>query len=151
MKLAEALITRADLLKKIGQIRKRMTQSAMVQEGETPAEEVEVLLVTYDELMSELCELIKKVNHTNGMTSFGSGSIADAIAERDNLRSRISAHRDLYEAATVQQNRYSRSEIKYVRCVDAAELQKGIDLLSKQYRELDTRIQEANWNTDLQD
>ncbi|MEJ4107246.1 hypothetical protein V5S92_10735, partial [Corynebacterium accolens] len=30
-----------------------------------------------------------------------------------------------------------------------AELRKRVDDLSKQYRELDTRIQQLNWNTEL--
>lgn len=36
MKLAEALVLRADLQRQIAQLRNRLTQSALVQEGETP-------------------------------------------------------------------------------------------------------------------
>ena len=149
MKLAEALIARADLQKKIAQMRTRMDQNAKVQEGEKPAEAVEELLPVFDSMMSELETLIKRINRTNGAAAFGGGTLTDAITERDNLRSRIHAYRELYNAAAIKQERYSRSEVKYVRCVDTVDLQKRIDTLSKQYREIDTGIQGANWIIEL--
>jgi hypothetical protein len=39
--------------------------------------------------------------------------------------------------------------VKFVATVSIAQLQKQIDSLSKQYREVDTRLQELNWNTEL--
>ena len=44
MKLAEALQERADLNRRIEQLRNRLENSALVQEGERPAEAPEVLL-----------------------------------------------------------------------------------------------------------
>lgn len=149
MKLAEALIARADLQTKIAQIRSRMEQNAKVQEGEQPAESVEELLTLYDGMMTELEILIKRINRTNGTASLGSGTLTDAIAERDCIRGRINAYRELYDAAAIKQERYSRSEVKYIRCIDTAHLQSKIDEMSKQFRELDTRIQSANWNEEL--
>ena len=149
MKLAEALISRADLQKKIAQMRSRMEQNAKVQEGENPAESVVELLPQYDCMLSELETLIKKINRTNGVTAFNNGTLTDAITERDCLRAKIHAYRELYDAAAIKQDRYSRSEIKYIRCVDTTALQNKIDALSKEYREMDTKIQEANWYTEL--
>jgi len=149
MKLAEALIERADLQKQIAQLRSRMVQNAKVQEGETPAEAVETLLPLYEAMMQALETLIRRINRTNSTTPLEEATLADAIAARDSLRGRISAHRELYDAAAIQQGRYSRSEVKYIRCVDTAMLQKRIDGLSRQFRELDTKIQAANWMTEL--
>lgn len=149
MKLAEALITRADTQKKIAQIRTRMEQNAKTQEDEDPAEVVAELLPVYDSLMDKLETLIKQINRTNGTTVLGEGTLVDAIAERDCLRARINAYRDLYNAAAIRQERYSRSEVKYIRCIDTIQLQKKIDELSKKYRELDTQIQAVNWTTEL--
>ena len=53
------------------------------------------------------------------------------------------------EAASTRQDRYSKSEVKFVATVSIAELQKQVDQLSKKFRELDTRLQELNWSTDL--
>jgi hypothetical protein len=44
MKLAEALIERADLQKKISEIEERLDRVSKVQEGETPAEDPNLLL-----------------------------------------------------------------------------------------------------------
>ena len=46
-------------------------------------------------------------------------------------------------------NRYSNKEIKIHSTVDVAELQKSLDTLSKDLRELNIKIQSANWTTDL--
>jgi len=39
--------------------------------------------------------------------------------------------------------------VKFVPTLSISQLQKEIDLLSKKFRELDTRLQELNWNTEL--
>lgn len=61
----------------------------------------------------------------------------------------ISVLREVLDNANVRSDRYSRNEIKFVRTIDVAALQKQIDELSKQLRELDVRLQQANWMTDL--
>ena len=55
----------------------------------------------------------------------------------------------LADAASTRQDRYSKSEVKFVATVSVAALQKEVDSLSKLYRETDTRLQELNWNTEL--
>jgi len=72
-----------------------------------------------------------------------------ALAERDILSLRRTAYADLAQAASVRQDRYSKSEVKFISTVDVAALQKKADDLAKQYRELDARIQEANWQVEL--
>lgn len=151
MKLAEALIDRADLQKKIAQTRSRILQNATTQEGEEPVEDVAKLIPLYDNLVAQLANLIKRINRTNGTAALGDGTLTDAIAERDCLRSKIVAYRELYSAATIKQDRYSKTEIKTVRCINPLEVQKNIDAMSKQYRVLDTSIQAANWQVDLAD
>ena len=62
MKLAEALILRADLQKRIEQLRIRLNNNAKVQENDTPAENPETLLNELDECVNQLTILIKKIN-----------------------------------------------------------------------------------------
>ena len=149
MKLAEALIERADLQHKIGQIENRMEVNAKVQEGDKPAESVDELIPLFEKSMDELELLITRINKTNSNTTFEGMTLSDAITKRDNLKSKIRAYRSLHETATFSRDRYSAQEIKYVRCVDVAKLQKIIDDLSKDYRELDTKMQGLNWTVDL--
>lgn len=149
MKLAEALMARADLQRKIAQIEKRMRQNAKVQDGDEPAEVIERLIPEYERTMDELEGLIAQINRTNNQTSLESSTLSEAITRRDCLKSKIHAYRDLYEAAAISQDRYSSKEIRFVRCVDPAKLQEKIDYLSKLYRQLDTKIQERNWTADM--
>ncbi len=60
-----------------------------------------------------------------------------------------SIYSDIISTAAQQSNRYSRSEIKVLSTVNVTEIQKQVDRISRQYRELDTKIQAANWNTEL--
>jgi hypothetical protein len=150
MKLAEALIERADLQRQTAQMRNRLALNAKVQEGETPAEDANVLLSQYDEAMDALEALIIRINRANATAAFENGTLTDAIARRDCLRSKINTYRELYEAAAIRQERYSRSEVKFVRCIDTAVLQDKIDAMSKAYRQLDTKIQEMNWTVELE-
>ena len=149
MKLAEALIKRADLKKRIAQIESRMAANVKVQEGDEPAEDVYALIDQYDQLMARLEELIIRINKTNHATAFEDGTLADAIAKRDALKAKIPAFRSLYDEASVTHDRYSMKEIRLVRCVNVQELQRKIDKLSKAYRELDTKMQGLNWTVDL--
>jgi hypothetical protein len=151
MKLAEALILRADLQKIAAQLEQRMKQNAKAQEGDEPPEAVEDLISQYEGVMSELAALIARINRTNHSEPLGGGTLAEAITRRDCLKAKLGAYRELLAAASVTQDRYSRSEVRFVRCVDVAELQSRIDRLSKEYRELDTKMQGMNWTVDLAD
>ena len=150
MKLAEALILRADAKKSFEQLRQRLINNAKVQEGDKPAENPEELLKEIERTANEYEKLIKRINKTNSETEFNKGkTLTDALAERDVLILKRGVYSGLVNAATVSQQLYSRSEIKFVSTVDVGKMQKQVDKLSKQYRELDAKIQEFNWKTDL--
>src|SRR5207248_4024420 len=86
MKLAEALILRADCQKRIAQLKSRLLTNAKVQEGDKPAETPQELIVELGRVSNELLDLIKRINRTNSATAFaGHGTISDALAERDVL------------------------------------------------------------------
>ena len=53
------------------------------------------------------------------------------------------------QAAAHKVNLYSHSEIKILSTVDVAALQKQIDEIARQIRQLDTTLQGANWQIDL--
>jgi hypothetical protein len=150
MKVAEALILRADLQTRYSQIQQRLIQNAKVQDGEKPAEEPDKLLKEAEAVSAELQGLIQRINTTNSQTKLDGGmSISDAIAVRDILRMNHSLYRQLAGAAVVTQDRYTKSEVKFRSTVNIATLQKKADDLARKHRELDTKIQEANWRTEL--
>ena len=150
MKLAEALILRADCQKRFEQLKARIIRGAKVQEGDQPAENPVQLLAELERVAAELADLIKRINRTNAKTLYQDGkTISDALAERDVLALRRAFYGDLAQAAAVTQDRFTRTEVKYVRTVDVGETQKKADELAKAYREMDARIQELNWRTEL--
>ncbi len=150
MKLAEALVLRADKKKRIEQLKQRILRNAKVQEGQKPAEDPEELIKEMERISEELVELIQRINKTNSSTEFENGvSLADAIANRDILMLRSSVYRDLAQAATITQDIRTKSEVKFKGTVRVSQIQERADELAKAHRELDTRIQELNWKTEL--
>ena len=149
MKLAEALIQRADAQKRLEQLRQRLGRSAKVQEGEQPPEDPQELLAEVDSVITEMTRLIQQINRTNASTQFDENhTLTDVLAERDTLMLRRNVLATLINASTAQP-RYGRMEIKEFPTINIAEIQKQIDDLSRQYRELDTAVQQLNWTIDL--
>lgn len=150
MKIAEALILRADLQKRLEQIRARLYNNVLIQEGEEPSEQPGDLLKEFQGVQKNLKELIKVINQTNHQSSFNDElTIAEALVERDALLSQRNLYLQAAERASEKQDRYSRTEIKSVSTIDVKEFQKKADDLAKKYRQLDTKIQGLNWNIDL--
>lgn len=149
MKLAEALILRADLQKRIDQLRVRLNNNAKVQENDEPSEKPEELLNELDNNINQLKILIKQINKTNCVTISNGQTLADLIAERDTLTLKSNILRGFLNIAGQKVNLYSTTEIKIMSTVDVPALQKELDLLSKKIRETDTELQQANWLTEL--
>ncbi len=149
MKLAEALILRADLQKRIDQLRVRLNNNAKVQENDEPSENPEELLNELDNNINQLKILIKQINKTNCVTVSNGQTLADMIAERDTLTLKSNILRGFLNIAGQKVNLYSTTEIKIMSTVDVPALQKELDLLSKKIRETDTELQQANWLTEL--
>lgn len=152
MKLAEALIARADHQRRLEQLKQRLMQNARVQEGDEAAESPAQLLQEIERVAAQLEELIRRINRTNAATSFdGEMTITDALAARDILRLRHELYRSLAQAAAAKQDRFSRFEVKFESTVDVGQIQQQADDLAREHRDLDTRVQELNWQTELLD
>ena len=150
MKLAEALLERKSLMQKVEKLRERLTQSALVQEGDAPHEQPQELMSALNDTITQLEALIKRINGTNNVARLPDGAtVSDAIVQRDMLNLRRIGVEQVAEAATVQSQRWSRNEIKFVPTVNAAELRKEVDALAKACRELDAQIQAVNWTVEL--
>jgi hypothetical protein len=152
MKVAEALILRADHQRRLQQLKQRLLRNAKVQEGDDPAEDPRGLIAELERVAADLERLIQRINRTNAATALaGAGTVSDALARRDVLALRHGAYRDLAQAASVEQARYSRSEVKFRSTVDVAAIQRRADDLAREHRELDATIQASNWATELQE
>lgn len=78
----EALQERADLNRRIEQLRNRLENSALVQEGERPAEAPEVLLEELEHCAARLEELMVRINLTNSRTMVDGLTLTELIAEK---------------------------------------------------------------------
>ena len=114
MKLAEALSIRADLQNRIDQLKSRLKYSAKVQEGDQPSEDVNELYKELDECLSQFEEIVYRINRTNMQTVHEGETLTQMIARKDALKLRLTVMRDLLKHV-VENDRYGRQEIKYVR------------------------------------
>nr|WP_076388717.1 DIP1984 family protein [Vaginimicrobium propionicum] len=150
MLLAEALAQRADITRRIDQLRIRLTGVARVQEGESPDEDPAALLNEINNLLGQLEVLIRRINATNSRTLFEDvGTLTDALARRDVLAKKREILVSVADAAATRQDRFSRQEIKYVATMNVTQLRSEADEAARAYRDLDTEIQRINWSTEL--
>ncbi len=149
MKLAAALLERADLQRRNSEISGRLNNNAKVQEGARPHEDPKVLIRELDQNFIRLEELISRINHTNDMSEIDGVSLTTLLAKRDCIKKKLGILRDFLNDASAPVSRYSLKEIMIYSTVEVAALQKTVDLLAKELREVDEKIQEANWIIDL--
>lgn len=149
MKLAAALLERANLQEKISELGHRLNNNAKVQEGEQPAEQPKELLEELNNTIGRMEELISQINLTNSKTIHNGKTITELLAHRDCLKEKIQIIRDFLDYSSNLVNRATRSEIKIRSTIPVKETQKKLDILSKELRETDELIQELNWTTEL--
>ena len=118
MKLAEALQERADLNRRIEQLRYRLNNNVLVQEGEKPLEDPAALLEELESSFTRLEWLIARINLTNCAVKVEGRSLTELIARRDVLSLRAEAYRRLVEEASQNTHRATRTEIKILSAVD---------------------------------
>ena len=149
MKLAEALQERADLNRKLDELRRRLCNNVLTQEGEAPSEDPSALLRELDAAIARLETLMAQINLTNCRTKAGGMTLTELIAKKDALMLKLSAYRDLVYTAGQSVSRARGTEIRVVAVLKASELQKQVDETAKEIRRLDNLLQETNWKTKL--
>lgn len=149
MKLAEALQERADLNRRIEQLRYRLNNNVLVQEGEKPLEDPAALLEELESSFTRLEWLIARINLTNCAVKVEGRSLTELIARRDVLSLRAEAYRRLVEEASQNTHRATRTEIKILSAVDVPALQRQADDAPRELRLLDNTLQATNWTADL--
>jgi hypothetical protein len=150
MKLAEALLLRSDLQKKVASLRERVVANAVVQEGDEPHEAPDQLMKEAFGVLAELETLVSNVNKTNLATQLPDGrTLTQAIARRDTLAQEHALLIAAIAGCRKEPGRFGVREIKWVAILEVSKLQKQADDLAKTLRELNGLIQQANWEADL--
>lgn len=151
MKLAEALLLRSDIQKKLASLQTRAQKYVVVQEGEQPAEDPRTILRQIDAIASELQRLVFAINRMNLQHHIKSGeSLTEALAKRDVLALRHRILQSIIESCTKPAERYGMKEIRWVLTVDVRSIQEQVDGMAKEIRELNAAIQEAGWQVELE-
>ncbi len=153
MKLAQALMERSDMQEKLIAIENRIISNLKVQEGQELIEDPNELMEEYKAVNDRLTLMIQAINRTNMKTSIEGGemTIAEALVKKEQLLNLRSMYENTVRDASNYQTRITRNEIKYLNVIDVKKVQKIADKVSKEYRELDAKIQAANWLTELED
>ncbi|GAB2748583.1 DIP1984 family protein [Melaminivora jejuensis] len=150
MQLAEALLIRADQNKKILSLRARIAHNALAQEGDAPQEDVAALLAECFAVIEQQRLLVQRINAANASARLPDGRpLAQVLGEREALAQRHAVLTQAVEATRQDTDRYSMREIKWVPQLDVPATQRQIEDLARQLRELNIRLQEANWQVTL--
>ena len=151
MKLAAALMRRAELQTQINELQVRLNNNARVQEGEKPAEAPTDLLAALDAAVAELETLVTQINLTNAHTVSEGKTVTELISHRDALMQKMRIMRGFLDEASNLAPRYSKTEIeiRIESSVNVRKLQKELDALGKEIRLTEERLQELNWTVEL--
>ena len=149
MKLATALSERASLQVRLNELQIRLNANAKVQEGDVPAENPVELIAEKDRILDELENLVTRINLTNSRTEYDGVTITELISKRDRMKKDVNIMRSFLNNASSKIDRYSKTEILIRSTVDISEYQKKLDVISKELRQIDEKIQELNWTTEL--
>lgn len=150
MKLAEALLLRGDMQRKLAALRERIMRNVLVQEGNTPHEDPNKLIAEATAIVDEFEKLVGAINVANLRHKLPDGrTLTAAIAHRDALALRHSVLQTALAATNKEPDRYSVREIKWVAAIDVSKLQAQSEDLARQIRELNGRLQETNWQVEV--
>ncbi|EGV44695.1 septicolysin [Bizionia argentinensis JUB59] len=145
-KLAEGLLLRADLMKKIEHLQNRIRPVLIVSDDKLPQEDPEKLMAQLRNAIQALESIIIRINKTNNETHVeGEGSLMEALAKRDSLKMLSERLRYIRQAAQI--NNSGESNLKTT--ISIKKLQIEMDQTGRAFREIDSKIQEINWLTEL--
>ena len=150
MRLAEALLERADLNTRIESMRGRLANNARYQEGTEVGEKPTELLKELDKYFVRFEYLVAAINRDNDGTRAKDGkTLSELIAKRDVLARRVCVLKEFYRNVSAVVTRLTHTEVKILPAYDINKLQRDIDACSKELREVDTLLQESNWTAEL--
>lgn len=148
MKLAEGLLLRADLMKKIEHLQHRIRPVLIVSDDKKPQEDPDKIVAQLRKTIQDLESLVIRINKTNNETSIdGKGTLMEALAKRDALKMLSERLRNIRYAAQVDNS----GDANLKTTIDIKKLQSEIDQTGRAFREIDSKIQEKNWLTELKD
>lgn len=156
MKLAEALMRRADLNREYQEIVNRISSNATHEEDDAPEENMNALWYELNTNVTQQQALILNIQRTNLGTDVEfegqTYSLMDLILLRDAiLKEYTGKSHSLIRGGRSRGyfQRASRDDIKFVPTLDQSVVRENLNTLAALRRRVDAAIQQTNWNTDL--
>ncbi len=159
MKLAEALLRRKELGKRLGDLQTEIYGNLTTYEGEEQqGPEVEELLREHEALSTTIYALTVNINRSNNVTPSGYNnlSLMEAIAYRDALLRTA----QLLESVTTQLSspgssayggRRTKDDLKVVARYDKKLAAASRNATTEELHRLEVAIQTTNWTAELQE
>jgi hypothetical protein len=142
MKLAEALLLRAEIRAKLDSLRDRATRFARVPQGESPPEDPADLLRQLNATADELVALEGRIAVSKLAATLPNGeNLAAAAGRRTALKLKHSAILSVLAAAGPMPG--------WISTVSVADWQLLADTLAKELRELTAAIRQSQWSAEL--
>lgn len=152
MKLGEALTIRAKQAQALNDLIGRIKASAIVQDGSSPAENVQVLLENYVALSERQGQIVTLIAKTNAALIVEDGkTMLDLLQEREAWTRKRNLYSIVARAATTTSDmyRYSRSEIRMIPQIDVQTMRDFEENANRMIAAIDIRIQQINWTTEI--
>ncbi len=150
MKLAEALILRADMQRKLANINSRIAENVKVREGDEPSEMPIKLMKEAEELINNLYSLIAHIHHTNATVKLANDkTLLMTMVERDKLKERYRVINHALNKAKAVPVTQGNHEVKWKKTVNVIALQRQSEDISVKIRNLNMLIQATTWQVDL--
>ena len=150
MKLAEALLLRSDLQTKLASLQQRINNNVLIQEGDQASEDANALIQEAFSVNLELHQLIQRIHLTNAQAKSIEGNpLLAVLNQRDMLTQQHRVLQQAIDSSRRENGRYSSSEIRWVKTISVADLQKQADAISQQLRKNNLEIQASNWQVEL--
>jgi len=154
MKLAQLLNHRADLQKRMKDLKQRINRNLLVQEGEKPVEQPDNLIDAFIKISYQWREIVRIINMVNNQPledSSNGATLSEMVVMRDHLRMLYNMASETHSGLSPRMDRFSRSEIKQIPSIEADKIRKSCDEYAGKLRKLDDDIQELNWSTEVPD
>jgi len=146
MKLAEAMMQRADLDKKVSILGARLNDIALINKNYALEDEPKHLFEELNKSMKALSELVYRIHVTNMETIDNGTTITAMLTKEEILKMRINTLIRIKESASID-SRFDKTI--YTILINKAELQKELDECKSQLEKLDMKLQQLNWQTEL--
>lgn len=151
MKLAEALLLQDHHINRIMSLKIRINHQVLIPDGDEPSEDPNELLKTIFTLNAELQQLHHQIHLTHVQSVLNTGErLLDLLVERDTLNEQYKILNEAIKHTFLDNNHLIKNQNKWIKAIPVSRLQKYADDINNRLYQLNSKIQAATWNIELE-